>query len=208
MNQPRAVGRVLARLLDASGLLQEAATLDLDSMRDGRTFACWFCFRSAVFLFEPPGYFRCASSGSCRRFFVAADTNFKVAPARCRCRRCRGLLFRLQAGTPTRAAARTCVHCGDCQPLSFPLDRVGPLVDAEDRARLRASGDLSAVSGPTFAKARISDRTEEYRREAARLGTAQARDELRRYVYQRERRRRNRIKHERDGDKDARRFRR
>jgi hypothetical protein len=85
---------------------------------------------------------------------------------------------------------------------------VGPLVDAEDRARLRASGDLSAVSGPTFAKARISDRTEEYRREAARLGTAQARDELRRYVYQRERRRRNRIKHERDGDKDARRFRR
>jgi hypothetical protein len=84
---------------------------------------------------------------------------------------------------------------------------VGLLADPADRAALRAAGDLSAEGGPTFARARISDRTEEFKREAARLGTAQALDMLRRYVHQRRRRQLARIERGQAPDLDARRFR-
>jgi hypothetical protein len=92
--------------------------------------------------------------------------------------------------------------------LTFPLGRVGLLTSPEDRAALRAAGDLSADGGPTFRRAKISDRTEEFKREAARLGTVQAREELRRHLYQQRRRQLARIGRGQDPDLDARRFRR
>ena len=202
----RAPSADLARLLTPD-FLEQARTLDIERPAAGQAIACWFCYRSGCLLWYP-GIWRCATNGSCRRYYVAVASHFTASPMHTVCNRarCRSLVFRLRAGTTTRAAERTCTHCGDRQPLSFPLDRVGLLTDPADRAALRASDDLSAAGGPTFRQAKINDRRTELEREAARLGTARAREELRRYVYQSERRRRNRIERGQDPDRDARRF--
>ncbi len=196
----------LARLM-APEYLAAVVAGDVYAPCVGELIRCWFCFRSALILWTP-GFFRCTTSGSCRRFYVAAASNLSVSPTRSRCRRCRGLVFRLRTGTGTRAAERTCTRCHDRQPLSFPLDLVGLLISAEDRAALRVSGDLSATGAPTFRRAKISDRRAELEREAARLGTVRTRNVLRRYVYQQRRRQLARIKRGQDPDLDARRFRR
>jgi hypothetical protein len=187
--------------------LAAAVAEDVYTPRAGELIRCWRCYRTALLLWTP-GIWRCGNSGACRRFFLAAESNFSASPTRSHCRRCPGLvLFRLRAATATRAAERECCRCHEGQLLTFPLGRVGLLTSPEDRAALRAAGDLSAEGGPTFRRAKIQDRTEALEREAARLGTAQAYDKARRYRYQLRRRRDARIKRGQAPDLDARRFR-